>query len=100
MKCLNCGKIMELTDIMDDLERYHCPSCDFDILVKKDRMLPVSEGLLEDIRHTLVSLSGLKAFDALGESVKSNDSHVTVSIAELIPLDFNEAIKQIDEVLK
>jgi len=56
--------------------------------------------LLNDTRHLLVSLHGLKAFDNLGESVQSNNSHVTVSISELIPLDFNDEIKKIDEALK
>ena len=63
---------------------------------KKD----VDVKLLEEIRHTLVSLSGLKAFDSLGDNVKSNDSHVNVLISELIPLNFEELIKEIDEVLE
>ena len=52
--------------------------------------------LLEEIRHDLVSISGLKAFDALSETVKSNDSHVSVLISELIPLDFKNLIGKID----
>lgn len=63
---------------------------------KKD----VDVKLIEEIRHTLVSLSGLKAFDSLGDNVKSNDSHVSVLISELIPLNFEELIKEIDEVLE
>lgn len=63
---------------------------------KKD----VDVKLIEEIRHTLVSLSGLKAFDSLGDNVKSNDSHVNVLISELIPLHFEELIKEIDEVLE
>lgn len=52
--------------------------------------------LLNEIRHDLVSISGLKAFDALSETVKSNDSHVSVLISELIPLDFKNLIGKID----
>lgn len=56
--------------------------------------------LLHEIRHTLVSLGGLKAFDSLSSTVTSNDSHITVNISELIPLDFNETIHAIDTALK
>ncbi|WP_296875487.1 hypothetical protein [uncultured Methanobrevibacter sp.] len=56
--------------------------------------------LLADTRHLLVSLSGLKAFDNLAEGVTSNDSHVSVNISELIPLDFSNEIQLIDEALK
>ena len=56
----------------------------------------MKNGLLEEIRHDLVSLSGLKAFDALSETITSSDSHVTVLISELIPLDFKEIIGKID----
>ncbi|WP_407415753.1 hypothetical protein [Methanobrevibacter sp.] len=52
--------------------------------------------LLEEIRHDLVSLTGLKAFDSLSETIQSNDSHVSVLISELIPLDFKELIGKID----
>lgn len=60
----------------------------------------INKKLLEKIRHDLVSIGGLKAFDSLGDNVKSNDSHVNVLISELIPLNFEELIKEIDEVLE
>lgn len=56
--------------------------------------------LLADTRHLLVSLSGLKAFDSLGERVTSSDSHVSVNISDLIPLDFRKEIQLIDDALK
>ena len=56
--------------------------------------------LLNDTKHLLESLHGLKCFDSLGDSVNSNDSHVTVNISELIPLDFSNEIQMIDTALK
>lgn len=55
--------------------------------------------LLADTRQLLVSLNGLKAYN-LGEEVTSNDSHVTVRVSELIPLDFSNEIEMIDDALK
>lgn len=54
--------------------------------------------LLEEIRHELVSISGLKAFDVSveTENITSTNSDVTVQISELIPLDFKELIGKID----
>lgn len=46
--------------------------------------------LLEEVRHTLVSLSGLKAIDG---------DDVGVGTMELIPLDFKDLIDKIDSEL-
>lgn len=52
--------------------------------------------LMENVRHTLVSLSGLKAID---KPVKSDVSEITVNTSDLIPLEFTDLIDRIDNNL-
>lgn len=76
---------------------------DVDILIK----------CLEEVRHELVSISGLEAFDGASERVVragnyNGDIHdlpeiynkrVTVPLDEIIKLDFKDLIKKIDEAI-
>ena len=76
---------------------------DVDVLIK----------CLEEVRHTLVSLGGLEAFDGASERVVragnyKGDIHdlpeiynkrVIVPLDEIIKLDFEDLINKIDEVI-
>ena len=73
----------------------------------------VPKQLIEDIRHTLVSLGGLEAFDGASEHIVrygnyQGDIHdlpeiynkkVTVPLDEIIKLDFEDLIKKIDKAI-
>lgn len=63
----------------------------------EDKLISVSEGLLEDIRHELVSCNGLYAFDKVFDE-KANE--LWVKTTDLVELDFNACIERIDELLK
>lgn len=52
--------------------------------------------LLEDIRHELVSLTGLKAFDVCTDKTKKL---TVVWNRDLIKLDYDDLIKRIDKEL-
>ena len=109
LKCKDCG-------YRDEVDKFIA-----NIPVMPDKKLLISEGLLEDIRHTLVSIGGLKAFDMgsphvvchgkRGKSIPSkglfhqglyeiDDKKADVPFEELIDLDFKDLIEKIDEVLK
>ena len=53
--------------------------------------------LLEKIRHELVFLTGLHATDNPNIPIKG---YVSLNVNDLICLDYNELIKEIDEVLE
>lgn len=53
--------------------------------------------LLDDIRHELVSLTGLKAFDVCTDKTKKL---TVVWNRDLIKLDFGDLIKRIDKELE
>lgn len=68
-----------------------------EIPIIEDKMISVSEGLLEDIRHELVSHGGLYAFD----KVFDDDAiALWVNVEELIILDFTCLIEKIDMLLE
>lgn len=81
-------------------------------IIIQDDKVEISVALLEEIRHHLSSLTGLKIFDGNSDNVRyfipPVNTHdyvcdprvVTVPVEELIPLTFNDVIKKIDEVLK
>lgn len=58
-----------------------------------------NEKLLETIRHNLVSLSGLKAFDGLSKTVRSTETATLLSEEDIIDLDFKDLIEEIDSEL-
>lgn len=60
-----------------------------------DKMVEINEELLEDIRHTLVSISGLRAFDKFVSQL----GYVEVFDDDIIDLDFKDLINKIDKVL-
>ena len=64
----------------------------------------ISRELLEDIRHELMTLTGLKAFDSKAERVKNiksdeiiKDDFIAIPVEDLIDLDFEEICTRIDE---
>lgn len=81
-------------------------------IIIQDDKVEISVALLEEIRHHLSSLTGLKIFDDNSDNVRyyippvnitdyvNDPRFVTVPVEELIPLNFNDVIKKIDEVLK
>ena len=102
MKCKDCG-------YRDEVDKFIA-----NVPVMPDKKLLISEGLLEDIRHTLVSIGGLKAFDMasphvahrnygkLGIMIPHGLEYKTAEVPfdELIDLDFRDLLEKIDEVLK
>ena len=65
-----------------------------------DRMLSISEGLLEDIRHELASISKWYAFQPTHKINLEKEGHTLVNNKEfLVELDFEDLIKKIDKVL-
>lgn len=69
------------------------------IYVVPDKMLKISEGLLEDIRHELRSLTGLKAFDEYEGEFHKDENGYTKKTVHTIDLDYTELIEKIDEIL-
>jgi hypothetical protein len=64
-----------------------------------DVIIMTNKELMEEVRHELVSLSGLKAIDGKGDLVSIAGDDLTVAISELIPLDFKDLIDKIDNEL-
>lgn len=63
-------------------------------MVKEDK-IEVERGLLEDIRHELVSLQDLYTFDKCILS----DNGIEVELDDLVHLDFEKLIEKIDKVI-
>lgn len=61
--------------------------------------IEISKELLEDIRHELMTLTGLKAFDSCGDGTYEGAHYWQVDKEDLIDLDFEEICTKIDEVL-
>ena len=61
--------------------------------------IEISKELLEDIRHELMSLTGLKAFDLCGDGTYEGAHYYQVDKEDLIDLDFEKICTKIDEVL-
>lgn len=73
-------------------------------MTEENMDIVISKELLEEIRHELVSISGLKAFDYGNATVihgnTVNTPEITFSVNEMINLDYNDLITKIDKVLK
>lgn len=54
------------------------------------------EKLLKHIRHELVTITGLKAFDSKSENIKQEKNNITIPCNEIIEYDYNNLVKQID----
>lgn len=69
--------------------------------VVPDRMVEISEGLLEDIRHELVSIDRWYAFEPEeGKDINLEEGITIINNKEfLVRLDFDDLIKKIDKVL-
>lgn len=66
------------------------------VIIVPDKMLMISEGLLEDIRHELVCIDEWYAF----ESDKEFKEYTLLNNKEqLIKLEFDELIRRIDKIL-
>lgn len=59
----------------------------------------ISKELLEEIRHELMTLTGLKSFDGLGENVDNGRFTTVIPNEDLIKLDFEDLVNKIDKVL-
>ena len=69
--------------------------------VVPDKMLLISEGLLEDIRHELTSITKWYAFEPTSHINTEKEGHTIINNNEmLIQLDYSNLIKKIDKVLK
>ena len=65
-----------------------------------DRMLQISEGLLEDIRHELASISKWYAFEPTSKINTEREGVTIINNKEfLVELDFEDLIEKIDKVL-
>lgn len=65
-----------------------------------DRMLNISEGLLEDIRHELASVSKWYAFEPTNFFINTEEGHTLINNKDfLVQLDFEDLIRKIDKVL-
>lgn len=106
--------VEEVVDLMNDLNnenkllksinRRHCDYIWRQICVGSDRgkfffieedKVEVERGLLEDIRHELVSLQNLYTFDKCILS----DNGIEVELDDLVHLDFEKLIEKIDKVI-
>lgn len=61
--------------------------------------IEISKELLEEIRHDLVSIGGLKAFDLCGDGTYEGAHYWQVDKEDLIDLDFKDIVNKIDKVL-
>lgn len=57
--------------------------------------IEVERGLLEDIRHELISLQNLYTFD----KCKLSDNGIEIELDDLVHLDFEKLIEKIDKVI-
>ena len=74
----------------NDLPPYVVPEC----------MVEISEGLLEDIRHELASVSKWYAFEPT-HYINTEKGYTIINNKEfLVQLDFEDLIKKIDRVLE
>ena len=65
-----------------------------------DKMLEISEGLLEDIRHELACIDKWYAFEPMININLEKEEHTIINNKEmLIQLDFKDLIKKIDKLL-
>lgn len=62
--------------------------------IEEDKV-EVERGLLEDIRHELVSLQNLYTFDKCTLS----DNGIEIELDDLVHLDFEKLIEKIDKVI-
>ena len=89
----------EPTDSVEEVRKLRGRS-DCDVIVVPDRMIPVSEGLLEDIRHEMASVSKWYAFEPT-HYINTEKEGITIINNKdfLIELDFERLLKKIDKLL-
>ena len=67
-----------------------------DLLVEGFEDVDVLIKCLEEVRHELVSISGLKAFDKVYDG---KAKYVCIPLKDLIDLEYSNLIKKIDEAI-
>ncbi len=60
----------------------------------------IHKNVLEEVRHELVVLNGLDAFDNLGDNVDKGRITTVVPNEDLIKLDYSNLIKKLDEFIE
>ena len=60
----------------------------------------IHKNVLEEVRHELVVLNGLDAFDNLGDNVDKGRITTVVPNEDLIKLDYTDLIKKLDEFIE
>ena len=71
-----------------------------DLPIVPDNMLLISEGLLEDIRHELASISRWYAFEPTKSINTEKEECIIINSKEfLVELNFKDLITKIDKVL-
>lgn len=61
--------------------------------------IEISKELLEEIRHELMTLTGLKAFDSCGDGTYEGAHYWQTDKEDIIDLDFEDLVNKIDKVL-
>lgn len=64
--------------------------------VVEDKMISISEGLLEDIRHELATLNGLQATD---KPLIKDEDLILLKKDEIWELDYTDILAKIDKIL-
>ena len=59
----------------------------------------IKSRLLDEIQHTLTTLTGLRAFDLYADSTHETDNQYCIDKEDVITLDFKELNEKIDKVL-
>ncbi len=59
----------------------------------------IHKNVLEEVRHELVVLNGLDAFDNLGDNVDKGRITTVVPNEDLIKLDYSDLINKLDEFI-
>lgn len=95
LKSINQDHCDYIGDLEADFERLNKEyDLMFDLKSRKDKV-EVERGLLEDIRHELVSLQNLYTFG----KCRLSDNGIEVELDDLVHLDFEKLIEKIDKVI-
>ena len=66
---------------------------------RDDKVQYIGKELLEEIRHELVSINGLSAYDGESLGVHEGADYIQIDKEDLIRLDYDKLIEKIDKVL-
>ena len=68
-------------------------------LDKKHKVIIMKENLLEEIRHELVSINGLSAYDSGSLGVHEGADYIQIDKEDIVRLNYDKLIEKIDKVL-